>query len=114
MARSGFDIRSLARAINRRREEYNRLHPDHPVMITPAMSRILEYDEDYIPYRPRRARQKRRSAAMNPAISTIVEIAAALETTVGDLLGEPAFRIAPADRKRLREIVAYLSGLFDL
>jgi len=51
---------------------------------------------------------------MNPAISTLVEIAAALDTTVGDLLAEPAYRITPADRKRLREIVAYLKMLFEL
>jgi len=113
MGRNGFDIRTLAKTINRRREEYNRRHPDHPVAITPAMSRILANDEEYVPYRSRAAGPLRRPA-VNPAISTLIEIAASLETTVGDLLGEPAYRITPADRKRLREIVAYLTALFDL
>jgi hypothetical protein len=114
MQQNRFDIVTLAKRINRRREEYNRLHPDNPVAISSAMSRILENDDDYIPYRQRAAVRKRRRAAMNPAISTLVEIAAALDTTVGDLLGEPAYRITPADRKRLREIVAYLRTLFEI
>src|ERR1044072_2902750 len=108
MQRDRFDIVTLAKRINRRREENNRLHPDPPVAISSAMSRILENDEDYIPYRQRAANRKRRRAAMNPAVSTLVDIAVALDTPVGDLLGEPAYRITPADRKKLREIVAYL------
>lgn len=114
MRHKRFDIVTLAKRINRRRVEYNRLHPDTPVAISSAMSRILENDDEYIPYRERATVRKRRRAAMNPAISTLVEIAAALDTTVGDLLGEPAYRITLADRRRLREIVAYLTTLFDL
>jgi hypothetical protein len=109
-----FDIVALAKAINRRRQEYNERHPDKPVPITPAMSRILENDESYVPYRRRVARRRRRTAAINPSISTVVEIAAALDTTVGDLLGEAPYRITLADRRRLREIVAYLKMLFEL
>jgi len=114
MGRSAFDIVALAKAINRRREEFNKRHPERPVAITPAMSRILENDEGYIPYRQRTARQKRRAAAANPSIMTVVEIAAALDTTVGDLLGEPAYRVTVADRRRIREFVRYLTVLFDL
>ena len=109
-----FDIVALAKAINRRRQEYNERHPNKPVPITPAMSRILENDDSYVPYRRRIARLRRRTAAVNPSIATVVEIASALETTVGNLLGEPAYRITLADRRRLREIVAYLTTLFDL
>jgi len=114
MRHSAFDIVALAKAINRRRLEYNRRHPHQPVAITSAMSRILENDEEYVPYRSRAKRKRRREAAVNPAISTVVEIAAALDTTVGDLLGEPAHRVTIADRRRLREFVRYLITLFDL
>ena len=114
MGRNAFDVVALAKTINRRRQEYNRLHPDHPAAITPAMSRILENDDEYIPYRTRKAARSRRYASVDPSISTLVEIAAALGTTVGDLLGEPAYRITVADRRRLRDFVRYLTALFDL
>ncbi|MGH7486043.1 MAG: hypothetical protein ACREMY_10655 [bacterium] len=114
MGRSAFDVVALAKTINRRREEYNRAHPDGPAPITPAMSRILENDDEYIPYRTRKAKRSRRYASVDPAISTLIEIAASLKTTVGDLLGEPAYRITIADRRRLRELVRYLITLFEL
>lgn len=113
MARDGFDIRALARAINRRREEYNRRNPARPLPITPALSRILEHDEDYIPYRSRSKTHQRRPHT-NPRISTIVDIAAALNTTVGDLLGEPAFRVSRDDRRRMREFVRWMTEVFEL
>ena|SRR6185369_3970337 len=114
MGRNAFDIVALAKTINRRRQEYNRLHPDHPASITPAMSRILENDDEYIPYRTRKETRRRRYASVDPSISTLVEIAASLETTVGDLLGETAYRITIAERRRLRDFVRHLTQLFDL
>lgn len=105
-----FDIKALAKAINRRREEYNRLHPARPVRITPAMSRILENDENYIPSR-RRMTRKRRAPAANPSIRTLVSIARALDTTVGDLLGEQICQMPPADRQHVLHVVHYLTGL---
>jgi hypothetical protein len=113
VARGGYDIKALARTINRRREEYNRQHPERPLPITSSLSRILENDDDYVPYRTR-ADNKRRRAATNPSISTVVEIAAALGTTVGDLLGERAYRVTAADRRRLREFVRWLTVLLEL
>jgi hypothetical protein len=113
VARGSFDIRTLARTINRRREQYNREHPDRPLPITSALSRILENDDQYVPYRAR-AGNKRRQPAVNPGIATLVEIAAALDTTVGDLLGERAFRVTTAERRKLREVVRWLTTLFDL
>lgn len=113
MARRRFDIKALARTINRRRDEYNREHPDHPIPITPALSRILENDEEYVPYRTRAAKKQRRPPE-NPRIGTLVEIADALGTTVGDLLGEQPYTITFADRRRLRRFVRYLTTLFDL
>jgi hypothetical protein len=109
-----FDARAMAKRINRRRQEYNRAHPDHPVRITPAMSRILELDEEYVPYRGRRSARRPRASAVNPTIATLVTIARALGTTVGDLLGEPAYQLSLTDRRRLRELLRYLEDRFDL
>jgi hypothetical protein len=113
VAKRGFDIKAVARTINRRREEYNRRHPEKPVPITPSLSRILENDDDYVPYR-NRSRSKQRRPAMNPGIATLVEIADALGTTVGDLLGERPYRISSEDRRRIRDFVRWLSALLDL
>jgi hypothetical protein len=113
VARGGYDIRALARTINRRREEYNRRHPDQPLPITPALSRILENDDDYVPYRTRTG-NKRRPPIVNPGIATLVEIAAQLGTTVGDLLGERAYRVTTIERRKLREFVRWMTVLFDL
>jgi len=106
-----FDIVALAEAINLRREELER--QERKVLITPAMSRLLEHSPSYMPYRERKAARKLRTA-LNPAIGTVVEIAAALDTTVGSLLGERAYRITRADRERVREFVRYLVVLFQL
>ena len=113
VARLGFDIKAVARTINRRREEYNRRNPDRPISITPSLSRILENDDEYVPYRTR-SRSKRRRPASNPGIATIVQIAAALGTTVGDLLGERPYRISVEDRRRIREFIRWLDMLLDL
>ena len=78
--------------------------------ITPAMSRILENDDEYVPSR-RRTPGKRRRPATNPSIRTIVNIARALGTTVGDLLGEPTTHLSPADRQRVIEFARYLTSL---
>lgn len=110
--RQSFDIGRLAKAINRRRAELERT--DRRVTITPAMSRILENDEDYIPFRQRKPVRARQYRAKNPAIGTVVEIAAALNTSVGNLLSERAYRITNADRERVRDFIRYLSALFEL
>jgi hypothetical protein len=99
-----FDICALAKAITRRRDDLLRRTPWRKVPITRAMSRILENDEDYVPYRQRKA-VRGRYQMRNPTIGTIVKIAAALDTTVGDLLGERAYRITNADRDRVRAII---------
>lgn len=110
---ASFDIRALAKAINRRRNDLLSRRPWRKVPVTPAMSRILENDEDYIPFRRRKAVRVRRGQ-LNPAIGTVVEIAAALDTTVGDLLSEHAYRITNADREHVRAIILYLAKLFEL
>lgn len=113
VARGTYDIKALARTINRRREEYNRRHPDRPLPITPALSRILENDDEYVPYRSR-AGNKRRRPLVNPGIATLIEIAAALETTVGDLLGERPYQITADDRRQIRDFLRWLSRLLEL
>jgi len=109
-----FDIRALAKAINRRRMELQRARPQRVVAVTSVMSRILENDEEYEPYRHRKSVRARRYASKNPEIGSLVVIAAALDTTVGALLGERAYRITNADRERVREFVRYLARLFEL
>jgi len=106
-----FDVITLAKRINQRREEFNRLHPHAPVRVTSAMSRILENDPDYTPYR-KRAPAKRQRAVTNPSIRTLVAIAAALGTTVGDLLGEP-WPISPSERAMLARAVYVIRGLVN-
>jgi len=98
-----FDIRALAKAINRRRAELERA--DRRVPITPVLSRILEADPDFTPYRPRKKVRVRNCQSKNPTIGSLVEIAASLDTTVGALLGERAYRITNEDRRRVLEFV---------
>ncbi|MEK6371237.1 MAG: hypothetical protein AABO58_00940 [Acidobacteriota bacterium] len=107
-----FDISALARAINARRIACARERGE-TVPITSAMSRILENDREYVPYRSRIAR-KRGGPARNPRIATLVEIAAALDTTVGALLGETPYRMGVWERRELRRIVLTLTRLFEL
>lgn len=108
MARS-FDIVALAKRINKRREEHNRLHPGRRLRIDERLSRILANDPDYLPYREP-VDGKRQRATRNPTIATLVEIANALDTTVGDLLGEP-WPIGPAERKLMSEFVRVVDQL---
>ena len=82
------DMVALAKRINQLRIEYNDSH-EQRIRIKPAMSRILENDPDYVPYRCRKGSRCKR-AAQAPSIVTLIEIADILNTTVGDLLGETA------------------------
>jgi len=107
-----FDVRAFARRVNERRLEYNRRHPAHPVAITDVLSRILEHDKEYLPYRERRTRK--REPIKNPSIDSVVRIAATLDTTVGDLLGERGFMFSRSERRTLRWIVRQLIRAFDL
>jgi hypothetical protein len=104
-----FDIVALAKRLNQRHEEWSRLHPGQRVPVTSAMSRILENDPDYLPYRPRAA-GKRQRPVTNPSVRTLVQIAAALGTTVGDLLGEP-WPVGPLERRMLFEFVRMIERL---
>jgi hypothetical protein len=107
-----FDVGAFARRVNARRVEYNRRHPAQPVPISDVLSRILEHDDEYIPYRVRRTHI--RPPIQNPRIDSVIRIAASLRTTVGDLLGERGFSFSHAERRTLRWIVRSLIRAFDL
>jgi len=104
---------ALAKAINRRRLELARLRPGASYKITPTASRILENDPDYLPYRER-AEDKKRKPSRNPGIVTIKKFATDLETTVGHLLGERGFELSTDDRRRLLDVVRFLTVTFRL
>ncbi|HEX2123572.1 MAG TPA: hypothetical protein VHL59_18225 [Thermoanaerobaculia bacterium] len=112
------DMRELARRIHHRWLEYRRRHPGMSVPINDTLSRILEHDPAYRPQR-RRAARKERQPLRNPGVFTLKEIANALETTVGDLLGEPGYVsmrdvVSRRERRTLRDAVLLLRDLFDL
>jgi|ERR1041385_1364014 hypothetical protein len=106
-----FDIVALAKRIMQRRDEFNRLHPGRRVAISSALSRILQNDPEYAPYRARKAGKKQRPAA-DLRVSTLVRIATDLETTVGDLLGEP-WLLSPADRRRLEGAIRSVLDMIE-
>jgi hypothetical protein len=112
------DIRALAKRVHLRWLQYRRRYPGMSVPISDTLSRILEHEPDYRPLRPR-APLRRRPALQNPGVFTLKEVADALETTVGDLLGEPAHVsirdfVSRADRRKLRDAITLLRDLFDL
>jgi hypothetical protein len=88
------------------------------VPIDDTLSRILEQVPEYQPAR-RRSEKRRARPLLNPGIFTVQRIAAALETTVGDLLGEASDARAAqlvtdeADEKMLRTVLAILTPRLD-
>jgi transcriptional regulator with XRE-family HTH domain len=100
----------LARRINQCIESYNESHARR-VSITPAMSRILENDPDYVPYRPRR-NSRSRGPASRPSLITIMEIAEVLGTTVSYLIGERPDTLTSQDLRNLAAIAGYLQERF--
>lgn len=112
------DIRALAKRVHSRWLQYRRRYPGMSVPISDTLSRILEHEPDYHPLRPR-SPFRRRPALQNPGVFTLKEVADALETTVGDLLGEPSHEsirdvVSRADRRKLRDAITLLRDLFDL
>lgn len=112
-------MQQLARRIHRRRQEFERRHPGR-TPISDTLSRILEHDPSYKPMR-KRVRPTRRKPLLDPRISTLRLLAADLETTVADLIGEapprtrrPVDVITPTQRRTLRDAAAILLVLLDL
>src|SRR5436305_4905984 len=104
------DIRALARRVFERLSEYPRRHQGGSIPINDTLSRILEHEPAYIPPRAR-AEAKQRAPLENPGIFTLQkQVADELETTIGDLLGEPAYTsakdlLSTAERRKLRQAI---------
>lgn len=113
------DIGGLARRVFERLRAYPRLHGGQGVPINDTLSQILEHEKAYQPLRPRKE-NKQRAPLQNPGIFTVQEdLADVLDTTVGDLLGEPGYTAARDllsldDRRKLRQAFLLLRDLFDL
>ena len=105
-----FDVVIFAKRVHLRLQIYEKLHGERP-KITPALSRILELDPDYTPYRVRSG-TKRRRPMKNPSISTAVKIAELLECSVGELVGE--ITITTNDVRMLYRVGQILDRTFNL
>lgn len=97
---------ALARAIHRRMREWEAVNAA-AFKKDNAISRILENDPDYEPYR-KRAEKKKRGPAREPSVFTVKRIAESLDTTVSDLLGEVTLDITISDRRRIRDWIEFL------
>ena len=102
-----FSISALAEAMHRRIRELRAR--EMRVTITPAMSRILVHDKDYVP----RRRPGQSRPAANPTIRTLVRIAHALGTTVGELLQERGVLVSESERQTLGKVGRFLVRRFD-
>jgi hypothetical protein len=100
------EMLSLARAIHRRMREWETVNAA-TFKIDNVMSRILENDPEYEPYRAR-ATLKQRGPAVEPSVFTVKRIAERLDTTVSDLLGETTLDVTVGDRRRIRDAIELL------
>lgn len=112
------DIRALATRVYRRWLEYSRRHIGMSVPVDDTLSRIFEHVPEYRPLRAR-ASDRQDRAAKSPGVFKLQEVADRLETTVGDLLGEPGYEsarelLSASQRRMLRDSVRLLRDLFDL
>jgi hypothetical protein len=107
-------MQELAARVYQRWREYEQRHPGMRVPINDTLSRILQHVPEYVAHR--RVAMSRRLPLRNPGIFTLQRIAGALETTVGDLLGEPCRceRLSARQRMVLHEAMRILVELFDL
>jgi hypothetical protein len=109
-------MEALARRVHARWREFEARHHGRRVPVGDTLSRILEHDPEYEPFRPR-SQTKRRSLLRNPGVFTLKKLTTELETTVGDLLGEPAYErplgdvLSPGTRRSFQEIAQFLKHL---
>ena len=111
------EMRDLARRVFQRWQSYRVRNPGRSVPISDALSRIMAHEPDYP--RRQRASTNPRPPLTNPGIFTVQQIAHDLETTVGDLLGEPGYvaahnLVTEEQRRTLRNAVRILTDVFDL
>ena len=97
------EIIALAKAIHRRMRDWEEAH-GQPFKKENNLSRLLENDPTYEPYR-KRDPDKQRGPAVAPGVFTIKRLAEQLDTTVGDLLGEREFDVTVGDRRRIRGLL---------
>jgi transcriptional regulator with XRE-family HTH domain len=88
------------------------------IPVDDTLSRLFEHVPEYKPHRDRAANRQER-AAKSPGIFKLQQVADALETTVGDLLGEPGYDsprelLSASQRRTLRDATKILRELFDL
>jgi hypothetical protein len=112
------DIATLAKRVHERWLEYRRRHPGMSVPVDDTLSRLFEHVPEYIPVRERSPDRKERAAKI-PGVFKLQQVADMLETTVGDLLGEPGYEsprdlVTTEQRRTLREAMLILRDLFDL
>ena len=100
------ELIDLAKAIQRRMRDFEEAH-GYAFKIGHNLSRLLENDPDYRPYR-RRDPAKQRGPAIAPGLFMVKRIAEQLDTTVGELLGERGFDLTVSDRRRIRELLDFL------
>ena len=110
------EMEALARRVHLRWREFSDRHPGRRVPVSDTLSRILEHDPEYPPMRLR-SPTKRRPPLRNPGVFTLKDLAAELETTVGDLLGEPEYVrptgdvLSPSTLRGLQQLVEFLTHL---
>lgn len=112
------DIRTLARRVHERWMAYRRRHPGMSIPVDDTLSRLFEHVPEYRPLRDRSPDRHKREAK-SPGVFKLQQVADLLETTVGDLLGEPGYAaprdlLSTAQRRTLREATLILRTLFDL
>lgn len=112
------DISTLAKRVHERWLAYRRRHAGMSIPVNDTLSRLFEHVPEYTPHRERSPERQDRSAK-SPGVFKLQQVADALETTVGDLLGEPGYQsprelLSVAQRRTLRDATLILRELFDL
>lgn len=112
------DIQTLATRVYQRWVAYRRTNPGMSIPVDDTLSRLFEHVPEYRPLRERSVERQER-ASKSPGIFKLQQVADTLETTVGDLLGEPGYDsprelLSPAQRRTLRDAAQIIRDLFDL
>ena len=112
------DIATLAKRVHERWLAWRRRHVGMSIPVDDTLSRLFEHVPEYRPIRERSPDRKERAAKI-PGVFKLQQVADMLDTTVGDLLGEPGYEsprdlVTTAQRRTLREAMFILRDLFDL
>jgi hypothetical protein len=115
---SARDIATLAKRVHDQWLAWRRRHAGMSIPVDDTLSRLFENVPEYRPLRERSPDRKERAAKI-PGVFKLQQIADMLDTTVGDLLGEPGYEsprdlVTTAQRRTLREAMHILRDLFDL